>query len=121
MDFLKYQSLRQMIKYKGYKQFLVLIKHQSEDIRKGLIREYRAYYWLKKKYPSDRVSITSMLEDQDGKDIVIERNTKILYFAVSGPADLEEHLNCDYKIVVTDNRIYQKKTNKKGEIDGNNN
>lgn len=115
MDFLKYQNLRQLIRDIGYKPFLKLIGGLPDDMQIGLAREYRAYYWLKKKYPNDKVAITNMFEDKEGKDIVIERNTKILYFAVSGPSDKEKHSNCDYKIIVTDKTIYQKAIEKESD------
>lgn len=110
--FMEYQILRQSIKTEEFVRFKKLIRFLEEPSRIGLIREYRAYHWLKKKYPNDLIAISNMFEDQEGIDIVIERNDKIIKFAVSGPADKEPHYNCDYKIMVTDRKIYQSKIRK---------
>lgn len=111
MAFLDYQVIRQSIKTSGPESFKNKIKDLPENEKIGLWREYRAYKWLKSKYSNQRLAVSNAMEDADGIDFVIETNNGIINFAVSGPADMEPHLNCHYKIIVTDNKIYQKKVN----------
>ncbi len=109
MSWLDYQVIRQSIKDHNLVKFKIDIQHLLPNEQLGLMREYRAYWWLRNKYSNDKIAVSNMFEDKNGIDFVMERDYEILYFAVSGPADQEDHLNCHYKIIVTNNKIYQQK------------
>lgn len=115
-----YQFWRKKIpEYKGnLKRFLKQLhyfKLPPESVT-GLIREFRAYWWLCKKYPNDQVAITTTKEDVLGVDIIIERNKEFepefIKFAVSGPLDKEKHENCNYKVIVSSKKITLSKVGK---------
>lgn len=134
-DYLEYQSLRLLIPDNPvYKNFEKYIKNTPKNIFLGLKREWRAYWWMVKKYPKREIFISTMNMDKDGVDLytglkkwsvefehytegnivkIPYRNWK--YFAVSGPADKEKHSICNYKIIVTDTKIYLKKRDKGAE------
>lgn len=113
----EYQYWRKKIPhYEGkMKIFLMQLKYNRLPIDsiKGLTREFRAYFWLVKKYPNDQVAISTAVEDSKGIDLVIERSLEtrniFIKFAVSGPGDKEPHNNCNYKITVTNGGIYMNK------------
>lgn len=115
MDFIIYQKIRQKItdinSFKLFKEEINKYK-LNNHLKLGLIREFRAYYWLSKKYKNDLVKISTSLEDREGIDIIIYKKKSLvnkIYFAVSGFADKEIHNNCNYKIIVGKDKIYQKK------------
>lgn len=111
---MEYQIARQAIRdYPDIREYGKYIKFLPKHLKTGLFREFRAYKYLVAKYKNDRVAISNFEEDKKGIDLVIERDleegAQVIYFAVSGPADKELHLNCNFKLIVTDKTIYQEK------------
>ena len=85
----------------------------------GLVREWRAFWYLKSKYKASKVWMSDASDDAKGVDIIVlkPKTSKLpwlLKFAVSGPGDHEEKDPniINYKLIVTDKKIYQKKVSK---------
>lgn len=104
----------------GITKLISRFKLTSDELI-GIHREIRAYKYLRAKYKEPKWTIEwDRAQDLKGVDFTVlcdeitsKKFGQTFYFAVSGvhDKDVQNNVNVDYYLIVSDTTIYQKKVN----------
>lgn len=112
-----YQRTRELIpEFDDYKSFQMMISDAreinfiSQNEKKGLVREWRAYYYLVARFPNNKILISDAKSDKIGIDLImmhsgqtIDAGTKIQVGMVN-PFKKQLAKNIDIYMQVLDDR-----------------